>query len=223
MLSRRSLIRWVPLALLVPPLAARAAPEPHTVDEVLRRAEEQFRSLTDYECLAENEARQGDRTEAGAQRFWFKKPSMLRARVIRGPHKGSEVAVDASGEIRGHQGGLLRGIIIHLNANDSRIRSIRGVPVTELDWGAFYRKFRERAARPGAHTLLSPHPQPDAPYELVVRYHTEGKAMREIYRIDPRLWVMTEGQVFEDETRVEHIVFSDIKLNTGVSDGWFKL
>ena len=192
-------------------------------EEVLRRAEERFQTLQDYECLADTDATLGKKRDAGTYRIWFKKPHMLRVRVIRGKHRGSEVAQDARGAVRGHEGGLLKPIVIRLSPTDKRLRGLRGLPVTEIDWGSFYAKCRERAGRPGARLALAPRPSSEAPYELVVTYLDQGTAVREVYRIDPQRWVMSEGEVFEDGMRVDHIVFRDIRLDTGVAEKWFKL
>jgi outer membrane lipoprotein-sorting protein len=218
-MKRRALLILL-LALL--PLRLPAG-ESLTADEVMRRAEAAFAALSDYECLSDSETRLGAKVESGTHRIWFKQPRMLRVHVLRGRDDGSEVAVGADGRVRGHKGGILKAIVIRLSANDKRLRNLRGVPVTDLPWGRFYEKYRERAARPGARTALQPRLQPDDPYDLVLTYADGGKAIREVYRIEARRWVMMQGDVYENEVRVHHIVFRDIRLNTGVKDSWFKL
>lgn len=213
------------LLLLVGGLCAgRVHPaEPMRPDEVLALAERRFQSVTDYQCVADAETRLGNKTSAGTYQVWFKKPAMLRTRVLRGNHRGSEVAMDREGQVRGRKGGILKAFVVRLSADDKRLRNLRGVPVTELDWGSFYRKCRERSTRPGARMTLAPRASPDLPYEVVVTYPTEGNRMREVYRIDPKLHVLVEGDIFENEVRVDHIAFREIQLDTGLSDGTFKL
>jgi hypothetical protein len=211
------------LAAVLGIVVSASAAEQLSADELLRRAEERFQALKDYECLLESETRSGKRREAGVYRLWLKRPHMFRLRVLKGKHRGSEVAEDAGGTVRGHEGGLLKPIVVRLSATDRRLRSIRGVPVTEMDWGSFYRKCRERCARPGARVQVTAPASADAPYELTVSYTEAQQPMREVYRIDPQRWVLLEGDVFEGETRVDHVRFYEIKLDTGVRDGWFKL
>jgi outer membrane lipoprotein-sorting protein len=210
------------IVLLAAPVAVLPAAGP-TADEVVSRAEQQFAGLTDYECLSEMEAHQGERQESGRYHLWFKKPRMLRVRVTGGRNRGSEVAIDSGGAIRGRKGGLLKPFVMRLKPTDRRLKSIRGVPVTEFYWGAFYEKLRRRASLAGAQLSLEPHLRPEAPFEVVLTYRDAGKSMREVYGIDPRLWVMVEGEVFEDGTRVDHVTFQDIRLNTGVAESWFRL
>jgi hypothetical protein len=71
--------------------------------------------------------------------------------------------------------------------------------------------------------VLAPHPSPERPYEVVLTYSDGEKRMREVYRIDPQMWVMVEGDVFEDGMRVDHVAFSEIRLDAGVPDSVFRL
>jgi hypothetical protein len=62
-----------------------------------------------------------------------------------------------------------------------------------------------------------------SPSEVTVTYPNLGKAVREVYSVDPERWLIVEGAVYEDETRVEHVLFREIKLDTGVKEQWFRL
>lgn len=211
------------VALLLFAMAPFGAAEELRPDDVLRRAEERFAGLTDYECLAEADTTAGENRNTGTYRIWFKKPHLLRIQVLRGRNRGSTVAQGPDGQFRGRKGGLLKPFVVRLKSDDSRLRSIRDMPVADIDWGTFYRKCRERMARPGARTELATRAGADAPYQLILRYHDAGKAVREHYWIDAKLWGMVGGDMFEDDQRVDHISFSEIRLDTGVADGWFKL
>jgi hypothetical protein len=148
---------------------------------------------------------------------------MLRVKVVHGAKKGSEVAMDSTGQIRAHAGGVLSPVVQRLKPADQRLRNVRGVSLMEMDWGSFYGKFRERSARPDARVTLAPHPDPNAPYALTLTYSEGGKPMRELYAIDPHDWFMVEGDVYEAGARVDHVLFRDVKLNPGLKDSWFKL
>lgn len=214
---------WIALFIAATvPLRTGAANGPQSADEVIRRAEERFRQLTDYECMADTDSRAGKKTALGTYHLWFKPLAMIRLHVIRGGHRGSEVAVDRDGVIRGREGGLLKAITIRMSKTDRRLQSIRGVSVTQLDWGSFYRDYRDNAARPGARATLAP-PVAGRPYEVTVSYSDAGKRVRDVYRVDPASWTLGEADVFEDDVRVDHILFRDVKLNTGVADSWFRL
>jgi outer membrane lipoprotein-sorting protein len=219
--------RWVflalVLALLVPDARIVGAVEPPTAAEVIARGEERFRTLRDYACLAEVEMRLRGKVEAGSGQLWFKQPRMLRIRINQGSGKGSEVAVDSDGKIRGRRRGFLSFIVKRLQVSDRRLHTIRGTSMLELDWGSFFLRYHAAVLRPDARIVLAPHPNPNAPYQVVVTYPDLGKSIREVYALDPHQWVIVEGELYEDNVRVEHVVFRDIKLDTGVAPDWFRL
>jgi outer membrane lipoprotein-sorting protein len=211
-----------------PPRVQSEPAKPIEPDEVMRRAERRFDSLSDYECIVDADTRLGDRTESGTYRLWFKAPALLRTHVLRGRNAGSEVAVDRAGTVRARKGGLLRPFVKRLSREDPRLRNLRGVALFELDWGSFYRQYRRRALGPGASSRLLAPSGGGAFYEIELTYDTpaagtqRARHMRELYRVDAQLWVMVSGDVFEDGVRVEHVTFRDIRLNPGRDDGWFR-
>jgi len=192
-------------------------------EAVLQRVNEQFGALRDYECLVDTDCQAGSKQEARSFRMWYKQPGMLRLKVLRGRSRGSEVVVASDGTIRGRKGGLLKPIVIRMDAEDARVRSLRGVPVSEFLWSAFYSRYRARAAQPGARITLLPHQEADAPYEIQLTYADQGRAMREVLRVDPVRWLVQEREIFEGATCVDRAVFHDWKVNGGLKDGWFRL
>lgn len=169
------------------------------------------------------EARLDQKTELATCQLWFKQPRMLRAKVLRGSGRGSEVAVDSEGQIRGRPGGILSFVVQRLQASDRRLHNIRGTSLLELEWGAGFLRYHAAALRPDAVITLAPHPDPHSPYRVVVSYPDLGKAVREVYSLDPQRWVIVEGELYENEVRMEHVVFHDIKIDTGLPDAWFRL
>jgi len=208
--------------LMICAIRGRAA-EPITAADVIARAEERFRALRDYECSVDIEVKLGGEVEAGSGKFWFKQPRMLRVRVTHGPGKGSEVAVDSQGQIRGRKRGLLSFIVKRLKASDRRLHTIRGTSMMELDWGSFMLRYRAAALRPDAQIVLAPRSDSNTPYKVLVTYPDLGKSVREVYSLDPHQWIIVEGALYEDDSLVEHVVFRDIKLDTGVAPAWFRL
>jgi hypothetical protein len=223
-LAGKELLILLALALLALAAMRAHASEPMTPAAVMARGEERFRTLQDYQCTVEMESRMGTKVETGSCDFWFKQPGMLRAKITGGKRKGSVVAVDGSGTIRAHQAGLFRGVVKKLKPSDSRLLTIRGSSLLNLGWGSFYQKYHYAVLRPSARVTLSPRDaSASSPYQVEVSYPDQGKRMRETYSVDPQRWVMVEGELEEDGVRVEHLVFEDIKLDTGVEAPWFKL
>lgn len=205
-------------------VGAGAAPgDPNTPQEILNRAEERLRSLTDYRCFAEGQATLGEKKDGGSYRVWFRNPCLARIKVVSGRSKGSEIAVDQKGQVRARKGGLLKPFVVKMKPDDRRLLSIRGISVCEITWPAFYKRWRQTAALPGARTTIAPRPSREAPYEVVISFEREGKQCREHYRVDPRLWVLTEAEMWENGQRVDQIRFSEVVLNSGVEEEFFRL
>lgn len=226
-LPRRS--PWLGAALaalsLVCSLNAGAAPggDPDTPNEILNKAEERLRSLTDYRCFAEGQASLGEKRDGGSYRVWFRNPCLARIKVVSGRSKGSEIAVDDKGQVRARKGGLLKPFVVKMKPNDRRLLSIRGISICEITWPAFYKRWRQTASLPGAKTTVAPRASREAPYEVVISFERDGKPCREHYRVDPRLWVLTEAEMWENGQRVDQIRFSEVSLNTGVEEDFFRL
>jgi outer membrane lipoprotein-sorting protein len=217
------LIIFIALALLMLCALQARAEDALSAPLVMQRGEERFRSIRDYECQVDVESRLGKRVEAGTCQFWFKQPRMLRVKVLRGSRSGSQVAIDSAGQIRGSKGGILGLIVRRIKSTDPRLLSIRGTSMMTLDWGSFFLKYHAAVLRPDAQVTLAPHPDASSPYEVMVAYPHLGKSVREVYSLDPQQWLIVEGAVYEDNTRVEHVDFRSIKLNTGKPDAWFRL
>jgi hypothetical protein len=136
-----------------------SAAGPLTPTDVILKGEERFRALTDYQRSADIVTRLGSDVQAGSGLFWFKQPRMLHVRILEGPGKGSEVAVDSSGQIRGRKRGLLSFVVKKLKASDRRLSTIRGTSMMELDWGSFFLRYHAAALRPDA-AVTGPAPGP---------------------------------------------------------------
>jgi hypothetical protein len=59
---------------------------------------------------------------------------------------------------------------------------------------------------------------------LEVRYRPAGASgfLRDVWSIDPAEWLLASGDVFDGDNRVDHIEFSNIHLDTGLKESWFR-
>jgi hypothetical protein len=215
----------LPLALALA-LCAGAAPPAETLTPALvaERLQARFERLADYECVMRTETRAAGKVEAGTFRFWYRKPGLLRLRVLKGRRKGSELVLGADGVLRGRKGGLLKPFSRRLSRSDSSLRSLRGQPAWELDFGSFLRAMRERLALPGSSASLKAGSPQEPLITLEVLYRPPGSStrLRDVWVVDPREWLLVSGDVFDGETRVDHIQFAEIRPDRGLSEDWFR-
>jgi hypothetical protein len=215
---------WAAAAvLLFPPGFTREAPGELTPDVVAERLQQRFDRMQDYVCLIQSETRAATRVEAMTFRLWFRKPRLLRLRVLHGRREGSELIVDTSGVLRGRRGGILRPFSRRLDRSDPSLRSLRGQPAWELDFGSFLLAMRARMALSGSVSTVSRATGSDPHLYLEVRYRPSPSdhPLRDVWGIDPREWLLTSGDVFDGEVRVDHIEISEIHVDTGIKESWF--
>lgn len=218
MLTRRTFCLAAAFCLALP---ARGE-EPLTAEDVLRRVEERLKALKDYECEVETDSRLGEKREVVRMRLWAKQPAMLRVKVLEGKERGSEICIGPSGKIKGRKGGIFKAFVLSLEPDDSRMKSLRGLPLTALEWSGSLKWLREKAAVPEAMLSLTSRPEATGPYEVVVVYREGERVLREAYRFDPDLWILTEGEIYENELLVDRVVFRNVRLNPGLEEQWFR-
>ncbi len=216
---------WLAAALfLLRPVPAGSELEALTPARVVERLQQRFSRIHDYECVIHSETRYGARVEAMAFRLWYRTPGLLRLRVLRGRHQGSELLLDARGVLRGRRGGLLKPFSRRLDRSDSSLRSLRGQPAWELDFGSFLRAMRERMTLPGSVSTVRPATGVDPRLILEVRYRPVADAhlLRDVWAIDPGEWLLSSGDVYDGTTRVDHVEFSELRLDAGLKESWFR-
>src|SRR3712207_849069 len=75
---------------------------------IAERLQARFEQMDECECVRRTETRRAGRVEAGAPRLWFRRPGLLRLRVLKGRRRGSELVLGPDGALRGRRGGLLK-------------------------------------------------------------------------------------------------------------------
>ncbi len=202
-------------------LAGLRAAEPDRAEAILDKAEQRFRSISDYECVIDYECRLPDRTENKTYRVWYRQPSLLRVKVLQGPGKGSEVALDEKGQYRGRKGGILKPFVVKMKPGDKRLQGLRGKSVTEFNLGTVYQRCRGRCAQAGADIQVAK--TADATRGVVLSFNENGKKVQETYKFDPNTWFLTSCSVLEDGKLVESFAIEQLKVNSGLDSDWFRL
>jgi outer membrane lipoprotein-sorting protein len=213
----------VPLALLfvLGSAAAPAAETTWTARELLRRAQQSYQEINDYQCEVTLFTRKGQRQQDARLEFAFKKPGMVRARVIAGSHRGSEVVVRRDGKIRGHQGGILSAIKVTLGRDDRRLYNIRGEPVWDADWGAFLRKFQAALEQRPVEAVV--HPGEAGTLVADLRLTGTPQPDRQVYIVDASSFLLRGAERYEGDTLVTRITYAKERLNPNLPDGYFNM
>jgi len=153
--------------------------------------------------------------------FAFKKPGMLRVKVLSGSNQGSEVAIRRDGKIRGHQGGLLRAVKVTLGRDDRRLRNLRGAPVWEADWGAFLLKFQSALEEHPVEAAV--HPGEEGTFVAELRLHGVTGPERQVYTMDASPLLLRSAELFEGNVLVSRVSYAKERLNPDLPDGYFNM
>jgi outer membrane lipoprotein-sorting protein len=207
------------VASLVAAAAHAGAPK---ANEVVDKLESRFQSLTDYECIMESEVKGKKDVKKGRYHFWFKKPEMVRIKVEKGHHSGSQIALNAAGKVRARPGGLLKFIKVPVDKNDKRLRSPRGTYFYDTHMGSSCRRLRE-AVRTAQNAEVTGTPGGSLQVSLSYNHPQSQAQMKEIWTIDSARWLITGCDVFENGDQVEHVVYRDYRIDGGLEDGVFNL
>jgi outer membrane lipoprotein-sorting protein len=220
LVRRFAAVGIVTVTMLAAAHAAGATLSPKSVAAKLRQ---RFEQISDYQCVIKTETRAGTRVEAAQFRVWYRKPGLFRLRVLRGRHRGSELLVQADGTLRGRRGGLLRPFSRRLSRSDSSLRSLRGQPAWELDFGSFLRVMRQRMTQPGSTSTVREAEVggPNLLLEVNYRPSAGSHPLRDVWIIDPRTWLLVGGDVFDGAQRVDHFEISDLKVDRGLPESFF--
>lgn len=205
-------------------LVAGARADSLTPLQLVDRVEARFRATPDYECVMESEIQGPKGVEKGRYRVWFKQPGLIRIRVDRGSHRGSEVSLTKAGNVRAHAGGILRAFVTTMKKTDSRLRDPQGNYAWESDFGSYYRRLRERLQL-SEYAEIKPGASGENHLELCLTYADPQthKPRREVWHFAPDSWVLLRMTAFEDGRQVETAEFREFKENVGIKDSFFDL
>lgn len=205
-------------------LLAAVHAAPLTPVQVVDRLEARLHSVTDYQCVMESET-VGDRDrQKGTYRIWFRKPDLIRIKVERGSHRGSEISVTSRGNVRAHGGGILKPIVTTMKKTDSRLKDPRGSYAWESDFGTYYRKLREKL---GTAEKAEVKPMPGAAdrllMEITYRDPERNRRVNEVWTIDSANWLLLKDEAYEEDRQVARIEFREYRENTGLKEDFFDL
>jgi outer membrane lipoprotein-sorting protein len=205
--------------LLAPVVPGQA--ETLTPRELLQRMEQSYDQIQSYDCLLTIFSRKDRRTETMKLRFAYKKPGLLRARVVEGPSRGSEVAINGDGRIRARQRGVLRAIKLTLDKDDRRLRNLRGVPVWEAEWGAFLKKIGGALNHSTARSVVQA--GENDTLMLDIRLTGANGPERQLYVVEKSTYHLKSGETYEGDVLVSRVVCDKERLNPDLPNGFFNM
>jgi len=104
------------------------------VDSLITSIDRIWSSINDYTLTLKTFSKKGDKKEESTIEQKFMKPKWIYAKIVDGHSKGSVgVYNPETKKVKGHQGGLLKFVVLTLDPSDKRTLSIRGHRIDQSD------------------------------------------------------------------------------------------
>jgi outer membrane lipoprotein-sorting protein len=190
--------------------------------QLLDQMSARFNSISDYEITVDSSAREGSGLKQRRYRFDFKKPGMVRLRTLSGENKDGELCVRPDGRIRGRKdSGLVKMFAVTMSRSDDRLKDSEGIGVWEMDYGSTINRLRTKMHTPGNKVSVT---GPTSGNYLLELHYGAGRlaGMTDRYWISSdSLWV-TRCERWQNNAIVERSVYSNLRVNIGLSNGYFE-
>jgi hypothetical protein len=196
-----------------------------TAEEILTKVVDRWSTVNDYHCRSHVFNKKGDETDTKLLQFSYKKPGMFRNEVIKGSNRGGVAVRTADGVLQGHTG-ILKVLILTLQPDDSRLRSIRGRVFFESDWGSELDRFNARLKEEGCKLTRDPDDKCEGADCWVIVAEgppTDMDVTRDELWIEKDSHLIKRHREFEGEEMVTDNYFTAVELNTSPKDSYFKL
>lgn len=196
-----------------------------TALEILELAEAKTASIEDYHCTSHVYIRSGDEEDTKILNVYYKRPGLFRNEVIEGDNQGGMVTRNADQVIHGKRGGALGLIVLTLEEDDERIRSIRGRRFFEASWDDEVADIR-KASEAGYELVRLEDQSFDDTDCLIVAAVTDSDehavTQYELW-IDADTHLIRRRRDYEGDSLVKDTRFMEPELDTGLDDALFSL
>jgi len=178
-----------------------------------------WQRVQSYQCTIRESERLGSRSEDRVYRLYFVKPRSTRMDVIAGDDRGSGAVWTGGSKVRGHRGGLLKGLVLTLDLHSRLVTSLRGTTIDQANFGALLRHFTGikhsaiAATTDGVRTVVS---------QTVADPSSDDHVTSEV-TILGKNGLPVEFDQFEGTSRVESFRYSDVRLNATIPPTTFSL
>ncbi len=198
---------------------------PLSAEEILKSIEDKVAQIDDYHYISKSTERLGDEIDEKVLDIWFKRPDMFRSLVVEGANEGGAVTRNREGVIHGKKGGVLGLIVLTLKEDDDRIRGLRGRRFFETGWKQEVNEIKGAVADGWPLERLDDRRIDETDcYVLKVSGTREGSAeTEEQIWVDRDSYLLKRRQIYEGETLVRDVVYTQIEINLDTPDEQFSL
>ena len=208
---------------------AEPSSEGVTVHDIMRRMEEAYEKVEDYQCIciARQLSRFGRKMyKPKVIRLSFKRPDMMHAIGLQGVEKGAE-AVFIDGKIKATHHRYVPFIVFTFNPDSALARSPRhGFKIDKINLAGLIERANHYNREGKLELMGTGHIEGRECYLLaLIPGNREGKhpIAQEVLWVDKEKFFPIQHAVYEEGDRfAESRTFKDLKINIGLADELFK-
>jgi outer membrane lipoprotein-sorting protein len=193
-------------------------------EPALERFSSAVNAVQDYTGVLTTHEVDGTKTEDRVMDVWFKKPSMVKVAVVGGTGKGGVVVWDGGPNVRGHEGGMLKFITLTLALHNPRVSSMRGATIEN---GTFTWQVQHLRTVKGKMSEEAGPVVDGSPTDIIivdgVDPATEQGMTKEMFFISRKTGLLSRFQGYDGAALVRQSDYTDVKVNSGLTDADFKL
>lgn len=151
--------------------------------------------------------------------LYYEAPNHVRMDVVDGAGKGSQALWTGGDTVDGHQGGFLRFIHLHLKLTNPIATSMRGVTIAQATFGAVLDMIKALkmssidAVTTGDTTTIT---------AMVADPATDGGITKDVVFLASN-GLPTGYDQYEGDVDVNHMIYSDIKVNVPLPDSTWNI
>jgi outer membrane lipoprotein-sorting protein len=151
--------------------------------------------------------------------LYYAAPSHVRMDIVDGAGKGSQAVWNGGETVDGHQGGFLRFIHLHLKVTNPLAVSMRGITIAQATFGAVLDMIKALKTSSLDATIVGDTTTITA---LVADPTTDGGVTKDVVFLASN-GLPTGYDQYEGDVDVNHMVYTDTKLNVPMPDSTWSI
>jgi len=197
----------------------------YEVDDDVEDFLEDFKDAIDekesYTFLMSIENWKGKKHEKIINRFYFKRPNLLRLEVLKGRRRGSVVLLNKDGKIRGRNS---FGLTLTLKPTNRRLQNIRGGTFLRASLSDKWSRINDQIMNKGCRATIKEEEWGEREVYRLHIYHnnTYDDATDEDLWVDEETFFILKNVIYVDDKIVSDVNWSEWETNTPLDDSLFR-